>query len=230
VLSVRTVPCGKDGGGVVGAAEVGEYGPVDYVVVEFPAGQSRFTGEMAAALTELVARGLVRVLDLLIVRKNDDGSFEPFELADLDDREVGELRAFEKNVAELLAEDDVAAIAAAMEPGSIAGVVVWENAWAAPFASAVRRAGASWWPAAGSRSRRSWLRSETSRPIGKERDMPLGRGRVGRPGVIGAPVARTAAVVGTAAVVSHGVGRRQDRRDDRRDDRQDRRDDRRDRR
>ena len=125
----------------MGAAEVDEYGPVDYVVVEFPAGQSRFTGEMASALTELVERGLVRVLDLLIVRKNDDGSFEPFELPDLDDREVGELRAFEKNVAELLAEDDVAAIAAAMEPGSIAAVVVWENSWAAPFASAVRRAG-----------------------------------------------------------------------------------------
>jgi hypothetical protein len=83
----------------------------------------------------------VRVLDLLIVRKHDDGSFEPFELPDLDDCEVGELRAFEKNAAELLTEDDVAAIAAAMAPGSIAAVVVWENSWAAPFASAVRRAG-----------------------------------------------------------------------------------------
>ncbi len=123
------------------AAEVDEYGPVDYVVVEFPAGQSQFTGEMAAALNDLVQRGLVRVLDLLIVRKDDDGSYEAFELPDLDDSEVGELRAFEKNVAELLAEDDVAAIAAAMEPGSIAGVLVWENSWAAPFASAIRRAG-----------------------------------------------------------------------------------------
>jgi Family of unknown function (DUF6325) len=154
----------------VAASEVDEYGPVDYVVVEFPAGQSQFTGEMASALNELVERGLVRVLDQLIVRKDADGSYEAFELADLDDSAVGQLRAFEKNVAELLAEDDVAAIAAALEPGSIAGVLVWENSWAAPFASAIRRAGASWWPAAGSRSRRSWLRSEQSGPIGKEPD------------------------------------------------------------
>ncbi len=123
------------------ALEVDEYGPVDYVVVEFPAGQSQFTGEMASALNDLVERGLVRVLDLLIVRKDDDGSYEAFELPDLDDSEVGELRAFEKNVAELLAEDDVAAIAEAMAPGSVAGVLVWENSWAAPFASAIRRAG-----------------------------------------------------------------------------------------
>ena len=123
------------------ASEVDEYGPVDYVVVEFPAGQSQFTGAMASALTDLVERGLVRVLDLLIVRKDDDGSYEAFELPDLDDSEVGDLRAFEKNVAELLAEDDVAAIAEAMKPGSIAGVLVWENSWAAPFASAIRRAG-----------------------------------------------------------------------------------------
>src|SRR6266487_317191 len=92
VVSVRTVACGRGWGCVVAALEVDEYGPVDYVVVEFPAGQSRFTGEMAAALTELVERGLVRVLDLLIVRKDDDGSYEPFELPDLDDSEVGELR------------------------------------------------------------------------------------------------------------------------------------------
>ena len=128
-------------GGVVAASQVDEYGPVDYVVVEFPAGKSEFTGEMASALNELVERGLVRVLDLLIVRKDADGSYEAFELPDLDDSQVGELRAFEKNVAELLAEDDVAAIAEAMEPGSIAGVLVWENSWAAPFASAIRRAG-----------------------------------------------------------------------------------------
>src|SRR6266498_3990995 len=94
-----------------------------------------------SALTDLVERGLVRVLDLLIVRKDADGSFEAFELPDLDDSEVGELRAFEKNVAELLAEDDVAAIAEAIAPGSVAGVLVWENSWAAPFASAIRRAG-----------------------------------------------------------------------------------------
>ena len=121
--------------------ELDEFGPVDYLVVEFPAEKSKFTGEMAAALNDLVDRGLVRVLDLLLLHKDVDGSFEAFELPDLDDSEVGELRAFERDVAALLAEDDVVAIAEAMEPGSTAGVLVWENSWAAPFASAVRRAG-----------------------------------------------------------------------------------------
>ncbi len=121
--------------------EMDEFGPVDYVVVEFPAGKSTFTGEMAAALEDLVKRSLVRLLDLLIIQKDADGSFEAVELSDLDDSEAGELRMFEKDVAELLAEDDVAAIAEAMEPGSVAGVLVWENSWAAPFASSIRRAG-----------------------------------------------------------------------------------------
>jgi Family of unknown function (DUF6325) len=121
--------------------EMDEFGPVDYVVVEFPAGKSTFTGEMAAALEDLVNRSLVRLLDLLIIQKDADGSFEAVELSDLDDSEAGELRMFEKDVAELLAEDDVAAIAEAMEPGSVAGVLVWENSWAAPFASSIRRAG-----------------------------------------------------------------------------------------
>jgi hypothetical protein len=125
----------------VSDSELDEFGPVDYLVVEFPAGKSEFTGEMASALTDLVDRELVRVLDLLILRKNDDGSFEAFELPDLDDSEIGELRAFERDVAELLSEDDVLAIAEAMEPGSTAAALVWENSWAAPFASSIRRAG-----------------------------------------------------------------------------------------
>ena len=121
--------------------ELDEFGPVDYLVVEFPVGKSEFKGEMASSLTDLVERGLVRVLDLIIVRKNDDGSFEAFELPDLDDSEIGELRAFERDVAELLSEDDVASIVEAMEPGSTAAALVWENSWAAPFASSIRRAG-----------------------------------------------------------------------------------------
>jgi hypothetical protein len=125
----------------VSETELDEFGPVDYLVVEFPAGKSRFTGEMASTLSDLVDRGLVRVLDLVILRKEEDGSFDGFELSDLDDSEVGELRAFERDVAELLSEEDVVAIAAAMEPGSTAAVLVWENSWAAPFASSVRRAG-----------------------------------------------------------------------------------------
>jgi hypothetical protein len=116
-----------------------EVGPVDYLVVEFPG--SRFKGEIAPALADLVDRGLVRVLDLLMIRKDDDGSFEAFELSDQDDSEVGELRSHEAALAMLLSEDDVTAISAAMEPGSTAGVVVWENLWAIPFATACRRAG-----------------------------------------------------------------------------------------
>jgi hypothetical protein len=120
-------------------AEIDELGPVDYVVVEFPAGHQNFTGEMAEELANLVESGTIRLLDLLIVRKDEDGSYEAFEIDDLD--EVDELRALEAEVAEILAAEDVAHLAEAMEPGSTAGVVVFENVWAAPFASAARRAG-----------------------------------------------------------------------------------------
>ena len=88
---------------------LGELGPVDYVIVEFPAGASSFTGEMAT------------------------------ELSDID--ELGELQTIEAELAELLAEEDVDHLAAAMAPGSSAGVLIWENLWAAPFASAARRSG-----------------------------------------------------------------------------------------
>jgi hypothetical protein len=107
--------------------------------VEFPAGRSNFTGEMAAELTSLVDTGTIRVLDLLVLHKSDDGTVEAFEIDDLD--ELDELRALEGGIAEILAAEDVAPLAAAMENGSTAGVLVWENSWAAPFASAARRAG-----------------------------------------------------------------------------------------
>jgi len=112
-----------------------ELGPVDYIVVEFPAGASNFTGEMAKELLALVDSGTIRVIDVLILTKNDDA----MELADVG--ELGELQALEAQLAELLAEEDVEHLAAAMEPGSTAGVLIWENLWAAPFASAARRSG-----------------------------------------------------------------------------------------
>jgi hypothetical protein len=118
---------------------IDELGPVDWIVVEFPG--SRFNGEIAPALRDLVQRELIRVLDLLILKKDQDGSLEAFELSDLDPSEAGELRSYEQELAMLLSEDDVTAVAAAIEPGSSAAVLVWENSWAAPFASAVRRAG-----------------------------------------------------------------------------------------
>src|SRR3954470_19670668 len=116
-----------------------ELGPVDYLVVEFPAGASNFTGEMARELVALADAGTIRVIDVLILTKNEDGSVDAMELSDIE--ELGELEAIEAELAELLAEDDIEHLAAAMEPGSTAGVVIWENLWAAPFAAAARRSG-----------------------------------------------------------------------------------------
>jgi Family of unknown function (DUF6325) len=121
-------------------AEV-ELGPVDYVVVAFPAGQANFSGEMASELRALMDSNTVRVLDLLLVTKDEDGSVEASELRDADDSEVGQLRAAEADLAVLLAASDVEEIGAVLEPGSTAAVLVWENVWAAPFGSAVRRSG-----------------------------------------------------------------------------------------
>ena len=120
-------------------AEVDELGPVDYLVVEFPAGQANFSGEMAAELSSLVDGGTIRILDLLIITKTPDGVVDAFEVDDFQGLDA--LRKLETELADLLAADDVADLAAAMEPGSVAGVLVWENRWAAPFASAARRAG-----------------------------------------------------------------------------------------
>lgn len=116
-----------------------ELGPVDYIVVEFPAGASNFTGEMAAELVALTDSGTIRVIDALVLTKDEDGAVDAMELSDIPD--LGPLQAIEAELAELLAEEDVEHLAAAMEPGSTAGVLVWENLWAAPFASAARRSG-----------------------------------------------------------------------------------------
>ena len=120
-------------------ASLDELGPVDYIVVEFPAGASNFTGEMTRELLALVDAGTIRVIDVLILTKDEDGAVEAMELSDVE--ELGELAAVEAELAELLAADDVAHLAAAMDPGSTAGVLIWENLWAAPFASAARRSG-----------------------------------------------------------------------------------------
>ena len=116
-----------------------ELGPVDYIVVEFPAGASNFTGEMAKELLALVDAGTIRVIDILILTKNEDGSVDAVELSDIPN--LGELQAMEAELAELLAEEDGERLAAAMEPGSTAGVLIWENLWAGPFAAAARRSG-----------------------------------------------------------------------------------------
>ena len=122
-------------------SELDVLGPVDYLVVEFPAAKANFSGEMATQLGSLVDRELIRVLDLLLLRKGVDGSVEVAELSELAAADVGELLALEANLAMLLAEEDVEAIGAALEPGSVAAVLVYENSWAGPFASSVRRSG-----------------------------------------------------------------------------------------
>ena len=94
---------------------------------------------MTAELLKLVDSGTIRVIDVVVLTKNEDGTVHAAELSDAG--ELGELQALEAQLAELLAEEDVEHLAAAMEPGSTAGVLIWENLWAAPFASAARRSG-----------------------------------------------------------------------------------------
>jgi hypothetical protein len=119
--------------------ELDALGPVDFLVIEFPAGHSTFTGEMAEELVKLVEAGTIRLIDAMILTKDEDGAIDAIELSDAGD--LGPLVTLESELAELLAADDVAHLAAAMDPGSVAGVLVYENLWAAPFASAARRAG-----------------------------------------------------------------------------------------
>lgn len=133
MAELETVSVGSD------ETDVDVLGPVDWIVVEFPG--SRFRGEIAPLLNDLVERDLVRVLDLLVLKKDSDGTLEAFELSDLADDELGALRAHETEVVHLLSEADVDKLAPTIEPGSSAAVLVWENKWAAPFGMAVRRAG-----------------------------------------------------------------------------------------
>jgi len=120
-------------------SDIDELGPVDYLVIEFPG--SKFNGEIAPTLIDLVDRGIIRVLDLIMITKEPDGSFDAIELNDFEEGALGELHRLETEIAELLSADDIANVAAALEPGSTAGVLVYENLWAAPFASAVRHRG-----------------------------------------------------------------------------------------
>jgi Family of unknown function (DUF6325) len=116
-----------------------ELGPVDYLVVEFPAGQQNFTGEAAAELLRLHDAGIIRIMDLVIIGKGADGTVMAQELGNLED--LGELGRIEAELAETLAEEDVIKFGAVMSPGSLGAVLVFENLWAARFGAAVRHAG-----------------------------------------------------------------------------------------
>lgn len=117
-----------------------EMGPIDYLVVEFPG--NRMTGEGLPALVDLVDKGLIRILDLAFVRKDEDGSVVAFRTTDVDGDGTPELEVFAGASSGLLGDDDLAEAASVVEPGSSAGVLVYENVWAAPFATALRRSGA----------------------------------------------------------------------------------------
>jgi hypothetical protein len=115
-----------------------ETGPIDYLVIEFPG--NRMTGEGWPLLVDLVDRGIIRLLDLVFIRKDDDGYVTALSVQDLGDEGV-DLTVFEGATSGLLGDDDIAEAANAVEPGCSAGVLLYENAWAAPFAAAMRRSG-----------------------------------------------------------------------------------------
>ncbi|HTT94382.1 MAG TPA: DUF6325 family protein [Solirubrobacterales bacterium] len=116
------------------APQIDEMGPIDYILVEWP--ELRPNGEVAPHLVELVDRGLIRILDLLFLTKDADGTVRGLEI-DAD----GDLAVFVGATSGLLADDDVEEAGNVMEPGSSAALLVYENSWAASFAGAVRRSG-----------------------------------------------------------------------------------------
>jgi hypothetical protein len=117
-----------------------ELGPIDIVVIAYPAG-APMTGDAVPIFVDLVERGIIRVLDVLFVIQNDDGTVSGFEATDLDGDSIGDLKVFEGASTGLLGEDDVASVGETLEPGTAAVMIVYENRWAAPFAAAVRRNG-----------------------------------------------------------------------------------------
>ncbi len=120
-------------------AQFDEMGPIDYVVLEWP-GDTPVTGEVMALLLDLVDRGTIRILDLAFVAKGEDGSVAAMDLGELEQDGNG-LAEFQGASSGLLGEDDLEEAAVAMEPGTVAGVLVWENRWAAPVAIALRKSG-----------------------------------------------------------------------------------------
>jgi Family of unknown function (DUF6325) len=121
-------------------AHAEELGPIDIAVIAYPP-DAPMTGEAAPMLVDLVERGIIRVLDVLFVTKNEDGTFSGFDARNLTDKGVGEFEVFEGASSGLLGDDDAAKVAEEIEPGSAAVMLVYENRWAAPFIAAVRRNG-----------------------------------------------------------------------------------------
>jgi uncharacterized membrane protein len=120
------------------SAEVPEMGPIDYLLVEWPGRQPN--GEVAPHLVDLVDRGLIRILDVTFIAKDEDGNVTALELADLGG-EVTELAVFEGASSGLIGDEDLEQAGEVLEPGTSAALLVFENSWAAPFVGAVRRSG-----------------------------------------------------------------------------------------
>lgn len=120
------------------ADDLNEMGPIDYLIIEWPGRQP--TGEAMPHLIDLVDRGLIRILDLAFIAKGEDGSVAALEIADLGD-EVDAFASFEGASSGLLSEDDFDEAGGALEPGTSAALLVYENRWAAPLAAALRRSG-----------------------------------------------------------------------------------------
>jgi uncharacterized membrane protein len=120
------------------STEAPEMGPIDYLLVEWPGRQPN--GEVAPHLVDLVDRGLIRILDLVFIAKDEDGNVAGIELADLGG-EVPELAIFEGASSGLLGDEDVEQAGDVLQPGTSAALLVFENSWAAPFVGAVRRSG-----------------------------------------------------------------------------------------
>jgi hypothetical protein len=116
------------------------HGPIDFVLIEFKG--DRLNGEAGAALLDLVDAGTIRIWDLLIVTKNDDGSVQGINIEDLDNEHLGSFTAFVGAQSGLLGDDDVNEAGNALEPGTVAALIVYENSWAIPFVKAARGAGA----------------------------------------------------------------------------------------
>ena len=120
------------------ADELEEMGPIDYLLIEWP--HPRPTGEIASIVVDLVDRGIIRVLDLAFMAKDQDGSITALEISDIGE-EVEELKVFEGASSGLVSEEDIAEAGSALDPGTAGALLVFENSWAAPFAMAVRRSG-----------------------------------------------------------------------------------------
>jgi dihydroorotase-like cyclic amidohydrolase len=120
------------------SAELEDMGPIDYLVIEWPGRQP--TGEAAPHLVDLVERGLIRVLDLAFITKDEDGKVAGVEISEVAEQ-VEEMKVFEGASSGLITDDDLGEAAEALEPGTSATLLIYENSWAAPFAAAVRRSG-----------------------------------------------------------------------------------------